>query len=108
MPAKKKVVAKTSAKAKVPVKKLSPVSKVKKPTVVKSVVAPKAKAPVKNPPPIQKVEELDSSIFSISAEQRFNLIQEESYLLAEQDGFSKDPGYYWHAAESKLEAEKRI
>ncbi len=108
MPAKKKVVVKPSAKTKTPVKKPAPVAKAKKPAAVKRVSAPKAKAPVKTPTPIQKAYEPDSTIVSISPEQRSSLISEQAYLLAEKDGFSKQADYYWHAAEIMLQAEKRI
>jgi len=112
MSAKKKGITKLVAKVSKPEGKPAPVTKVKAPVS-------KAKATVRKVKRQPAVEDTQSkSILAASmeanltaadqkdnAEDRFNLIQQESYLLAEKDGFSKHPDYYWHAAEAKIELE---
>ena len=105
MSAKKKVTTKLVAKIKEPVAKTKLVAKAKVPVKKLNLVAmPKAPEKKLNPP----TKAVEETVVKLSSEQRFNLIQEESYLMAEKDGFSKQADYYWHAAEIKLEAEKRI
>jgi hypothetical protein len=36
-------------------------------------------------------------------EQRFRMIEEAAYFLAEKDGFRGSPASYWHAAEKQFE-----
>lgn len=101
MPPKKKNVTKLVAKVQTPDVKPVAVPKVK--DVVKKVeLVEKAKPIVAKVEPVAKVKESECKL---NAEQRFNLIQEQSYLIAEKDGFSKHPDYYWHEAEAKIEAE---
>jgi len=42
---------------------------------------------------------------SVSPEQRYNMIQEAAYHLAERDGFRGDPTGYWLAAEKHISEE---
>ncbi len=39
----------------------------------------------------------------VNAEQRYNMIQEAAYYLAEQDSFNGDPMRYWALAEMQIE-----
>ena len=41
---------------------------------------------------------------TITAEQRYRMIQEVAYLLAEKDEFSDDPSSYWLAGEAAIDA----
>mgnify|MGYP000109059718 CR=1 FL=1 len=38
----------------------------------------------------------------VSPEERFRMIQEAAYLIAEQDGFRHHPDHYWFAAERQI------
>ena len=55
--------------------------------------APKAAAAVKPAAP-KKPE--------ISPEQRYNLIQEAAYFIAERHGFNGDSAYFWSLAEAEI------
>ena len=55
--------------------------------------APKAAAAVK--PAASKKPE-------ISPEQRYNLIQEAAYFIAERHGFNGDSAYFWSLAEAEI------
>jgi len=44
-----------------------------------------------------------SAVRTITAEERFKMIEAAAYYLAEKDGFRGDPTHYWLAAEKEIE-----
>ncbi len=79
----KKAAKKTTAKKKVVAKKKSPVKKV----VKKKAVAKKT---------VKK---------SVSSEQRYKMIEDAAYYLAEQSGFSGNTVDHWIRAEKLIDAQ---
>ena len=80
-----------------------------KPTLtVLPMKEPKAKSPVvpleeTNPmSPVVPPEETEPTPPVISLENQYKMIQEAAYLLAERDGFKKDPNAYWVEAEAAI------
>jgi len=89
---------KTTAKAKVSTPSAAKASKAaKKPAVKKAPAAKKApavkKAPAKKAAP------------PISPEQRYRMIEQAAYYLAEKTGFQGDPAAIWVQAEKDVEAQ---
>ena len=72
----KKAAAPKAAAAKKPAAKAAPVAK----------AAPAAKKPV------------------LSPEQRYQMIQDAAYFIAERHGFSGDSAYFWSLAEAEINA----
>ena len=96
-PAKKAVAPKAPAAKKVVEKapevvKVAPKAAPKAPEVVKA--APKAPAAPKAAPVATKPE--------LNPEQRYNLIQEAAYFIAERHGFNGDSAYFWSLAEAEV------
>jgi len=88
-------------------KKSKPVKKEAAPAAPKAapkaaapkVVAPKAKAPVATAPAPAKAK---SSQKTISAQDRYHMIDEAAYYRAEKSGFQVDPHANWIAAEEEI------
>ncbi len=91
-PAKKAVAPKAPAAKKV-AEKAPEVVKVA-PKVAAPKAAPKAPAAPKAAPAAKKPE--------INPEQRYNLIQEAAYFIAERHGFNGDSAYFWSLAEAEV------
>ena len=72
----KKAAAPKAAAAKKPAAKAAPVAK----------AAPAAKKPV------------------LSPEQRYKMVQDAAYFIAERHGFSGDSAYFWSLAEAEINA----
>ena len=70
-----------------PAKKAAPKAAAKKPVV--KAAAPSAPAPKK---PV------------ISPEQRYKMIEEAAYYIAERHGFNGDSAYFWSLAEAEINA----
>ena len=68
-----------------PAKKAAPKAAAKKPVV--KAAAPSAPAPKK---PV------------ISPEQRYKMIEEAAYYIAERHGFNGDSAYFWSLAEAEI------
>ena len=81
----KKAAAPKAAAAKKPAAKVAPVAPVAKSAPV-AKVAPAAKKP------------------ELSPEQRYQMIQDAAYFIAERHGFSGDSAYFWSLAEAELNA----
>ena len=81
-PAKK--AAPKAAPAAKPVAKAAPKAAV----VAKPVVAAKPAAAPKKP--------------QVSSEQRYRMIQDEAYFIAERHGFNGDSAYFWSLAEAEI------
>lgn len=75
----KKAAAPKAAAAKKPAAKAAPVAPVAK-------AAPAAKKP------------------ELSPEQRYQMIQDAAYFIAERHGFSGDSAYFWSLAEAEINA----
>ncbi len=75
----KKAAAPKAAAAKKPAAKAAPVAPVAK-------AAPAAKKP------------------ALSPEQRYQMIQDAAYFIAERHGFSGDSAYFWSLAEAEINA----
>ena len=88
-PAAKKVVEKAPEVVKAAPKAVAE----KAPEAVKA--APKAPAAPKAAAPVAKKPE-------ISPEQRYNLIKEAAYFIAERHGFNGDSAYFWSLAEAEV------
>ena len=91
-PAEKAVAPKAPAAKKV-AEKAPEVVKVA-PKVAAPKAAPKAPAAPKAAPAAKKPE--------INPEQRYNLIQEAAYFIAERHGFNGDSAYFWSLAEAEV------
>ena len=87
-PAAKKVVEKAPEVVKAAPKAVAE----KAPEAVKA--APKAPAAPKAAPVAKKPD--------ISPEQRYTLIQEAAYFIAERHGFNGDSAYFWSLAEAEI------
>lgn len=72
-----------------PAKKVAPKAAVKKPAAPK---APAKKAAPKAAP--KKV--------ALSPEQRYRMIQDAAYFIAERHGFNGDSAYFWSLAEAEI------
>ncbi|MBS4098461.1 MAG: DUF2934 domain-containing protein [Sulfuricella sp.] len=72
----------------------------KAPAAAKKAAAPKAAAAAKKPAAKATASKKKSGI---SAEQRYNMIQEAAYYLAERDSFNGDPMRYWALAEMQIQ-----
>lgn len=100
MSAKKKTTAKktTAAAEKAPAAKKAPAKKtaVKKAPAAKKTTARK-KTPAKKAPA--------KKVATLSAEERYQRIQFEAYLLAEKNGFAGDAGSYWAEAEKIVDTQ---
>lgn len=81
-PAKKAATKPPAAKA--PAKKAVTKAPVAKAPVAK---APAKKAPAKS---------------SLSPEERYRIIQDEAYFIAERHGFNGDSAYFWSLAEAEI------
>jgi hypothetical protein len=102
-----------------------PAKKTTKTTVTKTVATKKSaprKAPVKKAPAKVKratakpvvipIPQLAPTVARASAasrrvvtpEQRFRMIEEQAYFIAERDGFNGHPDAYWFAAEREVES----
>jgi hypothetical protein len=64
--------------------------------------APAKKAPAKKAP-AKKASAKKAARKSVSAETRFNMIQEAAYYLAESNGFGGDAAQYWEQAERQVD-----
>ena len=100
-----KEVKKTPAK-KVVAPKVPAAKKVveKAPEVVKAApkaVAEKAPEAVKAAPKAPAAPKAAKKP-EISPEQRYNLIQEAAYFIAERHGFNGDSAYFWSLAEAEI------
>ena len=90
---------KTTTKAKVPTKSVATAPKaVKKPAVKKTSAVKKTtvtkKAPAKSPAPVQ-----------VTPEQRYRMVEQAAYYLAEKSGFQGDPAAIWVQAEKDVAAQ---
>ena len=81
----KKAAAPKAAAAKKPAAKVAPVAPVAKSAPV-AKVAPAAKKP------------------ELSPEQRYQMIQDAAYFIAERHGFNGDSAYFWSLAEAEINA----
>ena len=84
----KKVAAKPAAAKKTAVKTAA---------VKKAPAKPKAKAPAKKKAPA-------ASQPQVTPEQRYCMIQEAAYFIAERHGFQGDSAYFWSLAEAEIDA----
>jgi len=87
-----KSVKKSSAKKSVAKKAVKKVA-VKKPAAKKAVKKPVAKKAVKKAAPKKKV---------VSLEQRYTMVQEAAYFIAERHGFCGDNSHFWWLAEMEV------
>ena len=78
----KKAAAPKAAAAKKPAAKAAPAPK--------AVPAPKAAPAAKKP--------------VLSPEQRYKMVQDAAYFIAERHGFSGDSAYFWSLAEAEINA----
>ncbi|HRT05326.1 MAG TPA: DUF2934 domain-containing protein [Kiritimatiellia bacterium] len=78
----KKAAAPKAAAAKKPAAKAAPAA----PAAPAAKVAPPAKKP------------------AISPEQRYKMIQDAAYFIAERHGFNGDSAYFWSLAEAEINA----
>lgn len=100
-PAKQKKVAppaRRTVKKTAPVARRKPVQGRPSPPPAAATKRPAAKAPVAGAPAAE------SPRYRASAEEKFRMIQEAAYLIAEKDGFHKHPDQYWLAAEKQIAA----
>lgn len=97
--ATKKKTTKKTAKAKVPTKTQVTTPKKKAPKkAVKKTVAKKAAA---QKPAAKKSA---SNVSPISAEDRYKMIEQAAYFLAERHHFQADPAAIWVQAEKEVDA----
>jgi len=75
---------------KAPAKKAAPKAAVAKKPAAKAVAKPAAK-----PAPAAKKPEL-------TPEQRYQMIQDAAYYIAERHGFNGDSAYFWSLAEAEI------
>ena len=68
------------------------------------VQKPVAKAPVAAAKPVVAAKPAASSKSVVSAEQRYKMIEEAAYYVAERHGFSGDSAYFWSLAEAEINA----
>ena len=61
----------------------------------------KEREPKKNPPATTGAKSKTRGA-SPSPEERYHMLQEAAYYLAEKDNFAGDPVGYWRAAEKKI------
>ena len=79
----------------------------KKKTAAKKKAAPKTKPAEKKQKKTaakRKTTKRSPEVSSPCNEESYATIQTEAYLLAERDGFTKDPIHYWLEAEQRLTA----
>lgn len=69
-----------------PAKKAAPKAAAKKPVVKAAAPKPVSKKPALNP------------------EQRYKMIEEAAYYIAERHGFNGDSAYFWSLAEAEINA----
>ena len=69
----------------------------KKPATKKTAAK---KAPAKKAP--AKKTTARKTVKSVSSEDFYKMIQESAYFIAENDGFTADPLYYWCVAEEEV------
>lgn len=69
-----------------PAKKATPKAAAKKPVVKAAAPKPVSKKPALNP------------------EQRYKMIEEAAYYIAERHGFNGDSAYFWSLAEAEINA----
>ena len=93
MSAKKKTTSKKTPAKKAAVKK----APAKKKAVAKKVPA-KKKATARKKAPVKKKT-------ALSAEERYQRIQFEAYLMAEKNGFTGDASGYWSEAEKIVDSQ---
>jgi hypothetical protein len=91
-------------------KKTTKTTAVKKPVAKKAAAVrkPKTPAPLKVPAKAE-IEKLvagptaaSSAGQEVTAAERFRMIEQEAYFLAEKDGFKGSPDSYWFAAEKQV------
>lgn len=70
-----------------------------KKAVAKAAPAPK---PVAKPAPKAAVAKPAAKKSSITPEQRYKMIEETAYFIAERHGFSGDSAYFWSLAEADV------
>ena len=63
--------------------------------------APKAVAKMPEVKPVAKVA---ASKAALSPEERYKMIQDAAYFIAERHGFNGDSAYFWSLAEAEINA----
>lgn len=77
----------------------------KKPAVKKPVAKkPAAKKPAAKKSPVQKTpaKKPVAKKPEVTPEQRYRMIEEAAYFIAERHGFSGDSAYFWSLAEAEV------
>jgi hypothetical protein len=105
-----KIAAKPAAKpvTKPVIRKPAVVSKPALPKPAVSKPATRKAAPKKaavatpTPSPAASTQPQAASFMKVNPEQRFRMIEECAYLIAEKDGFKAAPDVYWFAAEREI------
>ena len=76
----------------------------KKPAVAKKAAAPKAAAAKKPAAKVAAPKAVVSKKPEVSPEERYRMIQDAAYYIAERHGFNGDSAYFWSLAESEIDA----
>ena len=79
-----------------PAKKAAPKAAVAKQPAVKAAVKPAVKPAVKSASVAKKP--------GLNPEQRYQMIQDAAYYIAERHGFNGDSAYFWSLAEAEINA----
>lgn len=93
---------KAPAKAAAPAKPAAAKPAAKKPAA-KPVAKPAAKAAPKAAPAPAKPAPAAKP--AVSAEERYKMVQDAAYFIAERHGFNGDSAYFWTLAEAEIAAQ---
>lgn len=74
-----------------------------KPAVAKSAAAAKPAAKPSTKPAAPKAAPAPKP--AISAEERYKMVQDAAYFIAERHGFNGDSAYFWTLAEAEIAAQ---
>ena len=74
----------------------------KKPAVAKKAAAPKAAAAKKPAAKVAAPKAVVSKKPEVSPEERYRMIQDAAYYIAERHGFNGDSAYFWSLAEAEI------
>jgi len=85
---------------KTPAKKAAPKAAVEKKTVAKVAPVAAAKAPVAPVAPKASAAKKPE----VNPEQRYKMVQDAAYFIAERHGFNGDSTYFWSLAEAEVSA----
>lgn len=93
----------TTKKEAAPKVEAKPKAAAKAPAAAKPVAPVKAPAAAPAPAPVKAAAPVKASAKTISAQERYHMIDEAAYYRAEKSGFQVDPHQNWIAAEKEID-----